>query len=154
MRIPSPQPLDLGDVATFDLGAKEELARPTGPRLKVLVLEDRKDFRGVLHDYLVSCSHEVTTAASGVEGLREIMTARFDLIVSDMMMPQMGGENFYWAVTRVRPAAARHFIFFTGHQQNPALEFFFRRVNATVLFKPFKFAALDAAIREVLRKVG
>lgn len=154
MRLPSPEPLDLGDVATFDLGAKEELARPTGPQLKVLLLEDREDFRGVLHDYLVSCSHHVTQAESGIEGLREIMRTGFDLIICDMMMPRMGGENFYWAVTRVRPAAGRRFIFFTGHQQNPALEFFFQRVKATVLFKPFKFAALDAAIREVLRKLG
>ena len=82
------------------------------------------------------------------------MKGRFDLIICDMLMPRLGGEMFYWAVTRVRPATAKRFIFFTGHQNNPAIQFFFKRVNATVLLKPFKLAALDAAIRDVLRDLA
>ena len=78
-------------------------------------MEDRDDFREVLHDYLVSRSFQVTPVPSGVEGLREIIKDPFDLIVCDMMMPRVGGEMFYWAVTRVRPAAGQRFIFFTGH---------------------------------------
>jgi CheY-like chemotaxis protein len=96
----------------------------------------------------------VTSVPSGVEGLREILKDPFDLIICDMMMPRVGGENFYWAVTRIRPAAAQRFIFFTGHQNNPRMKFFFERVKATVLFKPFKLDALDSAIREVVRKLG
>ena len=121
---------------------------------RVLLLEDRNDFREVLHDYLVSRSFQVISVPSGVEGLREIIKGRFDLIICDMIMPRVGGEMFYWAVTRVRPAAAQRFIFFTGHQNNPTLEFFFQRVKATVLIKPFKLEALDAAMRDVARKLG
>jgi DNA-binding response OmpR family regulator len=129
----------------------EEVAEPVQ---KALLLEDRADFRAVLHDYLTSRSYKVTSVPSGVEGLREIMKTRFDIIICDMMMPRVGGEMFYWAVTRVRPAARQRFIFFTGHQHNPAIEFFFKRVNATVLIKPFKLEALDAAIRDVYRKLS
>jgi CheY-like chemotaxis protein len=121
---------------------------------RVLLLEDRDDFRQVLHDYLVSRSFQVISVPSGVEGLREILKDPFDLILCDMMMPLVGGENFYWAVTRMRPAVCHRFIFFTGHQNDPKLKFFFRRVNATVLFKPFKLDALDSAILEVVRKLG
>lgn len=127
---------------------------PGGATQKVLLLEDRDDFREVLRDYLVAGGYQVISVGSGVEGLREIMKAPFDLIICDMMMPKMGGEMFYWAVTRVRPAAAHRFIFFTGHKNNPPIEFFFKRVNATVLFKPFKMSALDSAIRDAFRKVG
>ena len=91
---------------------------------RVLLLEDRDDFREVLHDYLVSRSFQVTSVPSGVEGLREIIKDPFDLIVCDMMMPRVGGEMFYWAVTRVRPAAGQRFIFFTGHKNNPRINFF------------------------------
>jgi DNA-binding NtrC family response regulator len=118
-----------------------------------LLLEDRDDFREVLRDHLSFRSYDVTSVRSGVEGLREIMNGSFDLIICDMLMPQVGGEMFYWAVTRARPAAARRFIFFTGHKNNPAIEFFFRRVNATILIKPFKLAALDSAIEGVLLKL-
>ena len=82
------------------------------------------------------------------------MKDRFDLIICDMLMPRVGGEMFYWAVTRARPAAAQRFIFFTGHQNDPKIQFFFQRVKATVLLKPFRLEALDAAMREVARKLA
>jgi DNA-binding NtrC family response regulator len=140
-----------GEVVTLDIG--EEVATFVGPARRVLLLEDREDFRQVLHEHLALRSFEVTSVPSGVEGLREIMNGAFDLIICDMLMPQVGGEMFYWAVTRVRPATARRFIFFTGHKNNPSIEFFFRRVNATVLIKPFKLAALDFTIESVLQKL-
>ncbi len=124
------------------------------PSQRALLLEDRDDFREVLQDYLISRSFQVTSVSSGVEGLREILKDPFDLIICDMMMPELGGEMFYWAVTRMRPAAGPRFIFFTGHQNDPRMKFFFERAKATVLFKPFKLDALDAAIREVVRKLG
>jgi CheY-like chemotaxis protein len=124
-----------------------------GPAQRVLLLEDRDDFREVLRDHLVSRLFQVTSVLSGVEGLCEIRKGAFDLIICDMMMPRMGGEMFYWAVTRIRPATAQRFIFFTGHRNNPAIEFFFKRVNATVLIKPFRLSALDSTIDHVLRKI-
>jgi CheY-like chemotaxis protein len=140
------------EIVTLDID--EEVAPLRGPARRVLLLEDRDDFREVLHDHLVFRSYEVTSVRSGVEGLREIMKGAFDLIICDMMMPKVGGEMFYWAVTRARPATARRFIFFTGHQNNPAMEFFFRRVNATVLIKPFKLATLDSLLDDLLLKLG
>ncbi len=147
-----PQASSPVEFVTLDID--EEVAPLKGPARRVLLLEDRDDFREVLHDHLVFRSYEVTSVRSGVEGLREIMKGAFDLIICDMMMPQVGGEMFYWAVTRVRPATARRFIFFTGHKNNPAMEFFFQRVNATVLIKPFKLAALDSTIHGVSMAIG
>jgi DNA-binding response OmpR family regulator len=139
------------EVVTVDID--QEVATFCGPPRRILLLEDRTDFREVIRDHLVFRSYDVISVPSGVEGLREVINGAFDLIICDMMMPQVGGEMFYWAVTRVRPATARRFIFFTGHQNNPAIEFFFRRVNATVLRKPFKLGALEATIESVLRKL-
>lgn len=122
--------------------------------VKVLLLEDRSDFRNVLGEYLTSASYQVISVASGIQGLREVMSRPIDVIICDMMMSQMGGEMFYWAVTRVRPGARPRFIFFTGQKNNPSLEFFFRRVKARVLYKPFKLEKLEFAIRDVLLKVA
>lgn len=143
---------------TLNIGAsieKELLPKiepPPGPVRKVLLLEDRDDFREVLYDHLESRNYQVTAVRSGVEGLRKIMQSRFDIIICDMMMPKVGGEMFYWAVTRARPAAGQRFIFFTGHQNNPKIDFFFRRVNARVLIKPFQLKSLDAAILDVFSR--
>jgi len=138
-------------VATLEIDVPpDDVAEPAQ---RVLLLEDRDDFREVLRDHLVSCSFQVISVPSGVEGLREIKKGPFDLIICDMMMPGVGGEMFYWAVTRLRPALRQRFIFFTGHRNNPALEFFFQRVNAMVLIKPFPLGALDSAIYNVFRKL-
>jgi CheY-like chemotaxis protein len=120
---------------------------------RVLLLDDREDFRDVIRDFLISRFYKVTAVGNGAEGLREIMKDPFDLIVCDMMMPQVGGEMFYWAVTRVRPAAGLRFVFITGHQNDPKIQSFFQRVNATVLIKPFKLEALNSAILDVSRKL-
>ena len=165
MRLPASDFRDrsVKETVTLDLDADKAAAMPVTevpgdhlfrPGQRVLLLEDRDEFREVLHDYLLYRSFQVTSVPSGVEGLREIMKDPFDLIVCDMMMPQVGGEMFYWAVTRARPAAAQRFIFFTGHQNNPRINFFFQRVKATVLIKPFKLQALDSAIANVVRKLG
>ena len=154
MRLPASQvPQSPEKVVTVHIGTEQ---KPTAlaPARKVLLLEDRSDYRNVLREYLLTCSYQVTSVPSGVEGLREIMKARFDVIICDMMMPKMGGEMFYWAVTRVRPAAHESFIFFTGHKNNPAIEFFFKRIKARVLYKPFPLSLLDATIQEIFLKVG
>ena len=139
---------------TLEIAVADKPPPVSEPGQRVLLLEDRSDFRQVIHDYLESRSYSVTSVQSGIEGLRKIMEGRFDLIICDMMMPNMGGEMFYWAVTRVRPGTRQRFLFFTGHKNNPRIDFFFRRVHATVLFKPFALSALDAAIREVAHKAS
>ena len=151
---PPPRTPEPEEIATLHIQAEPKLPPPGKGSLKVLLLEDRDDFRSVLHDYLASQSYQVTSVRSGIDGLREIMKGHFDLIICDMMMPKMGGEMFYWAVTRVRPATRKHFIFFTGHKNNPPNEFFFKRVKATVVYKPFKLSVLDSVTTEVLSKLG
>ena len=152
MRRRLPRTPELAELVTLDIHVEEEPAPKEATR-KVLLLEDRDDFRNVLQDYLSYRCYQVTSVRSGVEGLRQLTKRPFDLIICDMMMPRMNGEMFYWAVSRVRRGAAQRFIFFTGHMNNPAIEFFFRRVNATVLRKPFKLSALDSAICDVFHKL-
>jgi two-component system, NtrC family, sensor kinase len=141
------------ELTTLDFRVADK-TKAAAPRAKILLLEDRNDFQSVLGKYLVSLSYEVASVSSGIEGVQQIMKRGFDVIICDMMMPKMGGEMFYWAVTRTRPATRNRFIFFTGHKNNPSLEFFFRRINARVLYKPFKLSALEAAINEILLKMG
>lgn len=142
------------DIAVEELpeASPEVTALPASPpKSRVLLLDDRADFRDALAEYL-GTEYAVTAVANGAEGLREIMQETFALIVCDMLMPQVGGEMFYWAVSRVRPAACLRFIFFTGHRNDPKIESFFDRINATVLIKPFPLGALSAAMREVTEK--
>ena len=131
----------------------DDSAEPTGPTRRVLLLEDRDDFREVLRDRLDSRLFQVTSVPSGVEGLREVAKDAFDLIICDMMMPKLNGEMFYWATTRARPAAAERFIFITGHYNDAKVRAFFQRVNAVALLKPFQLKELNSAIADLLARL-
>ncbi len=136
--------------------AKALVEKPAPQKIatqRVLLLDDDDDFRQAIGDYLESRFFKVTSVTNGAEGLKEILTEPFDLIICDMMMPQVDGEMFYWAVTRIRPAARRRFLFVTGHRNDPKVQSFFQRVDATVLTKPFSFEALNSAIVDVAKKV-
>ncbi len=146
--MPPPAPHDLDSAPTAALDAPPVRDYKKHP-LKVLLLDDQEDFRDIIREYLVTRLFVVTEASNGAEGLRAILREAFDLIICDMMMPKVGGEMFYWAVTRVRPAARLRFIFITGHQSNPVVQHFFKRINATVLVKPFKLDDLNTSLLDV-----
>jgi CheY-like chemotaxis protein len=151
----------VGESVTLDIDAAEQPARVVCPNppekeqavKRVLLLDDRADFRDVLQDYLASYHFHVTAVGNGAEGLREFLKDPFDLILCDMMMPKLNGEMFYWAVTRMRPAAGQRFIFITGHQSQPTIQSFFQRIAATVLVKPFKLEDLRGTMHRVLRQL-
>ncbi|WP_437757243.1 ATP-binding protein [Sorangium sp. So ce1389] len=92
-----PAPLARGDGHAGD-GAAGPLARGdgraddngVGPAARVLVVEDNPDMGSYLRD-LLSADHEVSLATNGREALESIGARRPDVIVSDVMMPEMDG---------------------------------------------------------------
>ena len=58
---------------------------------KVLLIEDDREISATLSGVLDAAGYDVRTAPNGVEGQRKVDEDRPDLIVTDMMMPRMGG---------------------------------------------------------------
>jgi DNA-binding response OmpR family regulator len=58
---------------------------------RVLVVEDDPSVRGLLHTLLTGEGYEVTTASDGLAGLVKASTAKPDLMLLDLMMPDLGG---------------------------------------------------------------
>ena len=59
--------------------------------MKVLIVDDRADNRLLLVEQLRLLEAHAVTAESGVKALREIRSQSFDLVVSDLLMPEMDG---------------------------------------------------------------
>ena len=104
---------------------------------RILLLEDDDQFSAVIKDFLESNFYEVVAVRNGVEGVREILKSDFEAIVCDMMMPTLPGDMFYFAVERMRPHLCDRFIFITGMRGNPKVNDFIKKVNGTMLAKPF-----------------
>ena len=118
----------------------------------VLLLEDDVSLSLLLKEYLESFSLSVTVVPSGVDGIQKILANDFDAIVCDMVMPNFPGDMFYRAVERARPHLARRFVFMTGHQGDSKIDAFIRSVRGLILWKPFQFPDLLAAINSLIRK--
>jgi DNA-binding response OmpR family regulator len=62
---------------------------PTGKRL--LLIEDDREISSTIQGVLESAGYEVRTAPNGIEGRKLVESNRPDLVITDMMMPRMGG---------------------------------------------------------------
>ncbi|MBN1672497.1 MAG: response regulator transcription factor [Kiritimatiellae bacterium] len=58
---------------------------------KILVIEDEKDMQFILSDNLSEEGYDVETASAGKEGLSKALSGAFDLVVLDIMLPEMSG---------------------------------------------------------------
>lgn len=67
--------------------------------LRVLVVDDEEDTRELLRSIIEACGGIVTTASSSEDALAELREASFDVLVSDVGMPEEDGYRF---IARVR----------------------------------------------------
>lgn len=75
----------------------------TSPRLSILVAEDMPDLRELIALWLREAGHDVTTANTGKEIVRLFQERAFDLLVSDILMPDGDGWDAIAEVHRLRP---------------------------------------------------
>lgn len=61
--------------------------------MKILVIEDELNLLEVIRDYLLKESYEVLTASNGVDALKHIETSHPDFIITDLMLPDISGEE-------------------------------------------------------------
>ncbi len=101
----------------------------------------------LLHD------HDVTVVARAATGL-DLVAAnpRFDLIITDLMMPEMSGMDFYEELARRFPDIAARVMFVTGGAFTPAAKAFLDRVKKPVLDKPFSPKQLRDQVERHLRR--
>lgn len=70
---------------------------------KILITDDNRAFAENLAEILEDVGHQAVIADSGAEALRLAQATRFDVLLSDMRMPEMGGAELVHRVRRVDP---------------------------------------------------
>jgi len=73
--------------------------------LRVLVVDDEPDTRELVAALLTTCGAEVVSVSSGTEALDQMKQQRFDLLISDIGMPEMNG---YELIERIRQLGKEH----------------------------------------------
>ena len=115
---------------------------------KILLAEDDDDMRNFLVKALQKAGHEVTSFGEGASAFEEIKHASFDLLLTDIVMPEMDGIELARRAAELDPAMKIMFI--TGfaavalHPDSKAPK------DAKVLSKPFHLRELVDEVERVM----
>jgi two-component system NtrC family sensor kinase len=117
---------------------------------KVLVVDDEAEIRETLAAILTGAHHHVVTVGSGREALERIAAERYDVILTDIRMPDIDGRALYQEIARRWPAQAGRVVFVTGDTLASALREFVSESGRPVIEKPF----LPSEVRRIVAELA
>jgi two-component system NtrC family sensor kinase len=121
-------------------------------RLRVLVVDDEPHILHYMHATLDAWGHIPVVARNGREGLELAAREEFDLVISDLRMPELGGREFYEELARRHPALASRLVFSTGDTVRGDTLEFLESLHRPYLHKPFSLAELRTLLAAVARE--
>jgi two-component system NtrC family sensor kinase len=121
-------------------------------RLRVLVVDDEPHILHYMHATLEAWGHIPVVARDGREGLDLADRDRFDLVISDLRMPELGGREFYEELARRHPELASRLVFSTGDTVRGDTLAFLESLDRPYLHKPFSLAELRSLLAAVARE--
>jgi CheY-like chemotaxis protein len=117
----------------------------------ILVVDDEPEVANVLAELLMIDGHQVDTAPNGAVALRKLQGRAYDLILSDLRMPEMDGPGLYQTLERHHPALARRMIFMTGDALTPETQGFLAGTVVPSVSKPFSLQEIRHLIQQLLQ---
>jgi diguanylate cyclase (GGDEF)-like protein/PAS domain S-box-containing protein len=119
---------------------------------KILVIDDDPLTRHVLEDILVPGDYTVGVAEDGEEGLKKLRTGRYDLVITDVLMPGMDGFRLLREIRKDDALKDIPVIFYTGTYLDREDEALARGLGVSrYLIKPLAPGEIVKAVRDVLR---
>jgi signal transduction histidine kinase/ActR/RegA family two-component response regulator len=131
---------------------EREMPRAQVGASSILVVDDESSIQSLLRDVLNMDGHQVDVASSGAEALRSMYDRQYDLIITDIKMPEMSGPEFYRRVRDIDREQAERMVFITGDTVNVATRQFLQKVSNPCLVKPFKVEDIREIVQRQLRQ--
>jgi CheY-like chemotaxis protein len=119
-------------------------------RSRILVVDDEETLRDVLVEVLTRDGHEVDSAADGAEGLRRAEAQRYDLVITDLRMPNLEGPELYRAVRQRYADNPPRVIFMSANTGIEEYATFLAETGEPALEKPFNLADMRQVVLQVL----
>ena len=142
--------IDLPPVFGMDPGperAEAEAPPPPAPlRRHVLLVEDEPDVAETLRELIEREGFDVTIAGNGADAIVALDRGEFQLVLSDLRMPTLGGPELYARLCEVRPDLVRAMAFVTGDTIGDNMSDFLRSCDRPLLEKPFTRAGVRAVL--------
>ena len=117
----------------------------------ILLTEDERDVREVAREFLESGGYTVIEARDGMEalGLVEKHEGAIDLLITDMVMPRMTGQELAARLKEQRPRL--RMLYMSGYSERAAADSLRAEPGVRLLAKPFSRTALLRTVHELLK---
>jgi PAS domain S-box-containing protein len=117
----------------------------------VLLTEDEQDVREIAREFLESGGYKVIEAKNGKEAIDIAAEHRdkIDLLVTDMVMPGMTGQELAVQIQREHPGVS--VVFMSGYSEHAATEMANADPSVRLMTKPFSRGAMLRTVREILQ---
>ncbi len=125
-------------------------AKPKASQRTILVVDDEAEIRETLSEILTGAQHRVVTAHSGREALERMAAEHYDLILTDIRMPDLDGRALYREIERRWPGQGGRVVFVTGDTLASALREFVSQSGRPVIEKPF----LPSEVRRIVAELA
>ena len=113
--------------------------------LRILVVDDEASVRRSIKMILEHCGHEVWLAEGGEAAIEQFAHRKFDLVITDFLMPEMHGDQLIASIRKLSPT--QRIIMVTAFVEEYKIYGLASGADA-LLFKPFSFQELREAIAQ------
>jgi PAS domain S-box-containing protein len=117
---------------------------------RILVVDDEKPYRTMIQQFLHSHGYIPETAENAFEALNKLRLDSFDLVISDIKMPDKDGLKLMQEVREKNPQI--EFIIMTGHAREYSYSDIIAAGAVDFISKPFDMAELQAKLQRLDRE--
>lgn len=119
---------------------------------RILVVEDEPTVGGLIADVLREEGMSVDVLLNGELALQRAEREAYDLLICDLKMPGMDGQNFYRELLRRNNPLSGRVLFVTGDLISPRTQEFLQRYRLPRVAKPFRVEELSQTVRNLLER--
>ncbi|MGE0041039.1 MAG: ATP-binding protein [Vicinamibacterales bacterium] len=141
--IPTANPVPPGTLAPE---SAPDTPHPQGRRARALVVDDEDSNAALVRRVLDQAGYEVDSTTLSRRALVMMERTPYDVVIADVKMPELGGQELYTRVCQIRPEMARRFIFITGDIDGEDTREFLEQSRCGYFMKPFNLERLTAAV--------
>ncbi|MFA6172608.1 MAG: response regulator [Kiritimatiellales bacterium] len=121
----------------------------------ILIIDDEPAVRKLFEQFMESSGHSVSSAANGREGILLLKKRQTDLVITDILMPEMDGLEFLLEIRKLHLELAVDVpvIAISGGMKSLPINFLKQAKSfgaARIFEKPVKLEEMLAAVRELL----
>jgi signal transduction histidine kinase/ActR/RegA family two-component response regulator len=132
-------------------GAPAEAAPAgTAATARILVVDDEASIVDILYDVLRLDGHQIETAINGRLALNKLRSGFFDVVISDLKMPGMTGQELYRHLRELDSRLLSRIIFTSGDLANPDTQTFLQESGTPFLQKPFDLNEVRRLVQEMV----